>query len=179
MQENESWPYKPYESLNVPVAIYKIWIFAADRLQTAHSPGKSGCAWEIRDERDVIIESPNALVTDRPESKQWRGYIAAATRSVERLPNGSTAIICCRNTTFLKSIEAVNENKRNGWRTKKNRKIDAVDIWERFLLARDGDDRRPKAKMVMVREPSSALDFKIIKLLQRRTSEALDLATGK
>jgi hypothetical protein len=79
----------------------------------------------------------------------------------------------------LQSIEAVDMNKKNGWRKKKGGMIEDTDIWERFLLARDGDETHPKSKIVVVRVSTSELDEVIIKRLQKKTAAALDLATNK
>jgi hypothetical protein len=179
MKKKKLWPYKPYEPLNLSSGKYQIWIFAADRLGSAHSPGKSACAWEIRDEHGELVESPEPMVTARTESKQWRGYIAASTRSLERIPDHSSAVICSRNVTFLQSIEAVDTNKRNGWHKKQGGMIEDTDIWERLLLARDGDEHRALSKIVTVRESISEFDEEIIKRLQKKTAAALDMATKK
>ena len=176
MLKKNEW-YEPFESLNLPAGTYQIWIFAGDRRGRGYSAGKSACAWEIRDAQGALIDAPDALVTDHDRSIEWRGYIAACTRGVEKLPNQSTAVICSHHGGFLRHIEAIDDYRANGWRTKAGGKLSGVDIWERFILARDGTPDAPRGITVETKDVPS--DHEIIERLRKKVNAALDAATGK
>lgn len=177
--KKKPWLYEAYQALKIPAGRYQLWIFASSRFGYAYSAGKSGCAFEIRNELGDIIAAPAPLVTERDQSSQWRGYVAAVTRGIELTPNNSTLVVCSRHETILHSIEAVDHNKQNGWRNSKGEKLQDIDIWERFLLARNGTSDRPRKIMVVTRKADTDLDAEIIERLQKKTAAALDKVTGK
>jgi len=179
MQKRKRWSYRQYKSLDIAPGKFTIWIFATDRLGIAYSPGRSACAWEIRNEQGDVVDAPDPLVTAHEKSSQWRGYIAAGTRGIEKVPNHSIAIICSRHRAILQSIEAIDANRDRGWKNKQGKMLEDVDIFERFLLARDGSRLRLRKIQIETKLATSKLDEEIIERLKRDTTAALDKALNK
>lgn len=117
---------------------FTAWIFAT-KGEPPHTISAFSCLIIPSDAGEEPIQTPK--VSERIESTEQRAYVAAVYRVVEALPEKSKIEIYCR----AKNIQdAINMWVDDEWPERDWARVEHVDLWKRFLAARDGTAKNPR-----------------------------------
>ncbi len=167
---NIAWHHPRFDPLDMPPGLYEI------RIGVSAQGGESCCIFELFEPTSkTVVHESAPLFSGQESSTHWRACYAGIAGGLERLPQGSSALIVCFQVEVMKVVERLDQLERDGWLTSEGKPIANVDIVQRIKLARDGEDagKAPRLKDVSCNfEPS--LEQKIaINRLQKLASDAL------